>query len=52
MRYVEVPVDLLEASVLVTEVTALTILTKLLAIELSAVLGLVLVVELPPIVAR
>lgn len=44
MRYVEVPVDLLEASVFVAEVTALTILTNLLTIELSAILRLVLII--------
>ena len=45
VRHVEVPVDLPEAAVLVSKVTALAIGAELLAIELSTILRLVLVID-------
>ena len=44
MRHIEVPVNLFEASVFVTEVAALAVRAELLTVELAAVLGLVLVI--------
>ena len=45
VRHVEMPVDLLEAAILVPEVAPLAVGAELLAVELAAVLRLVLVVH-------
>ena len=45
VRHVEVPVDLAEAAVLVPEVAPLAVRAEFLAIELPAVLRLVLVID-------
>lgn len=46
MRHVEMPMNLLEAAVLVPEVAPLTVRTELLPIELPAILRLVLVIKI------